>query len=109
MNLPNRERAFVDPSKLRDYVLNTEHERGGSKAEVLERFGFTPNNYEELESEIRGHLDSEVDRTRSTDYGDRYEIRMNLSTPVGRSLWIRTIWQIDTGTDYPRLITLFPD
>jgi hypothetical protein len=27
----------------------------------------------------------------------------------GRILTVRTIWQIDEGTDFPRFITLFPD
>ena len=46
---------------------------------------------------------------RSSPYGVRYEIRAPLRTPVGRELMVRTIWQIDEGTDVPRLITLFPD
>ncbi len=32
-----------------------------------------------------------------------------LSTPIGRQLLVRTVWQIDQGTDFPRLITLIPD
>ena len=39
----------------------------------------------------------------------RYEIRMTLQTPLGIPLMVRTIWQIDHGTDVPRLITLYPD
>ena len=46
---------------------------------------------------------------RETPYGRRYEIRAFLETPSNRSLMVRTIWQIDQGTDYPRFITLFPD
>ncbi|MGH7450629.1 MAG: DUF6883 domain-containing protein [bacterium] len=38
-----------------------------------------------------------------------YEIRAPLQTPSGRTLIVRTIWQIDEGTDVPRLITLVPD
>ncbi|WP_371260403.1 hypothetical protein [Anabaena sp. 90] len=33
----------------------------------------------------------------------------NLLTPINRPLLVKTVWQIDTGTDFPRLITLFPD
>lgn len=109
MKLPNSVGAVIEPSKLRDYVLNTEHKRGGSKAIALARFGFTPENWPDLEAELRRHIDNDIDTMRGTDYGDRYEIRMNLTGPTGRSIWARTIWQIDIGTNFPRLITLFPD
>jgi hypothetical protein len=33
---------------------------------------------------------------------------MTLQTPIGQPLAVRTIWQIDDGTDIPRLITLIP-
>jgi hypothetical protein len=46
---------------------------------------------------------------RPTDYSVRYEIRMTLQTPRGEPLTIRTIWQIDIGTEFLRLITLYPD
>ena len=55
------------------------------------------------------NLDMEVDVARATAYGMRYEIRMVLQTPIAGHLTLRTIWQIDDGVDYPRLITLYPD
>ena len=55
------------------------------------------------------NLDMEVDVARATAYGMRYEIRMVLQTPIAGHLPLRTIWQIDDGVDYPRLITLYPD
>jgi hypothetical protein len=51
----------------------------------------------------------EVDVVRTTEYGTRYEIRMTLQTPRGLPLMLRTIWQIDGGTDVPRLTTLYLD
>lgn len=51
----------------------------------------------------------DVDIVKETPYGTRYEVRAALVTPVGRQLFTRSIWQIDRGTDRPRLITLFPD
>ena len=59
--------------------------------------------------DIRGALETEVDMARRTDYGMRNEIRMLLQTPVGMPLTVLTIWQINDGTDVPRLITLHPD
>ncbi|MBI5032536.1 MAG: hypothetical protein HZB51_18580 [Chloroflexi bacterium] len=110
MKIPNREHAVIASEKIVEYLLNTEHRRGGSKARLLAEFGYTTKNWQRLESDIRMyHLSVDVNVTRITDYGTRYEIHAPIETPIGRSLWVRTIWQIDEGKDYPRLITLVPD
>ena len=110
MKLPNRERAVIASDKLIEYLLNTTHKRGGTKARLLGQFGYGPDNWRQLETDIRQyHLESEVDTVRETPYGTRYEIHAILKTPSGRTLNVRTIWQIDQGTGFPRLITLYPD
>ncbi len=109
MELPNRALAVISQEKLTDYLLNTGHKRGGTKARLLEQFGYVVQNWRQLEADIRGGLGAEVDVVRTTEYGTRYEIRMTLQTPLGSPLTVRTIWQIDDGTDVPRLITLYPD
>lgn len=110
MKLPNRKLALIARDKLTDYVLNVTHRRGGPKARLLARFGYHLGNSDQLAADIRTyHVESDVEAEYTTPYGVRYEIRASLQTPSGRNLTIRTIWQIDTGTDFPRLITLFPD
>lgn len=110
MKLPNRERAVIAPEKLVTYILNIEHRRGGTKARLLAQFGYNATEPERLELDIRRyHLDVDVAIARQTEYGIRYEISAPLQTPIRRSLKVRTIWQIDQGTDFPRLITLVPD
>lgn len=110
MKLPNREHAQISSDKLTEYIPNTEHERGGTKARLLVRVGYTKDNWERLENDIRSyHLDVEIDVIRQTLYGVRYEIRAPLQTPSGRSLMVRTIWQVDIGQQVPRLVTRIPD
>jgi hypothetical protein len=110
MKIPNAESAIISQEKIRQYLLNTEHRRGGSKAALLLSFGYTSDNWTRLADDLRiYHLTGDVTVVRETPYGTRYEIRAPLITPIGRSLTVYSIWQIDTGTDYPRLITLFPD
>jgi Domain of unknown function (DUF4926) len=109
MQLPNRALASIEQEKLTEYLLNTRHKRGGTKARLLAQFGYTVWNWKRLEADIRSGLGTEVDLVRSTEYGTRYEIRMTLQTPLGVSLTVRTIWQIDDGREVPRLITLYPD
>jgi hypothetical protein len=110
MKVPNVAQAIIHPDKLYGYLLDTGHKRGKSKAALLLSFGYTPENWQQLESDLRQyHLTAEVTAVRETPYGIRYEIQAILITPNGRPLQVRTIWQVDTGTDYPRFITLFPD
>lgn len=110
MKIPNRENAETAPEKLTEYLLNVGHRRGGPKAHVLSEFGYNAENWQRLVDDLRMfHLSREVDSVRATLYGTRYEIRAPLLTPVGRWLTVRSVWQIDEGTDIPRLITLFPD
>ncbi|MDJ0901759.1 MAG: hypothetical protein QNJ55_23460 [Xenococcus sp. MO_188.B8] len=55
------------------------------------------------------HLNADVDIVKETAYGVKYEVRAALITPTSKQLFVRTVWQIDKGTDLPRLITLIPD
>jgi hypothetical protein len=109
MELPNRALAVSAQETLTDYLLNTGHKRGGTKARLLERFGYTVQNWGPLEADIRSGLETEVDVVRTTEYGMRYDIRMTLQAPLGVPLRLRTIWQIDDGTNVPQLMTLYPD
>ena len=109
MQLPNRALAIIAQEKLTQYLLNTRHKRGGTKAQLLAQFGYAVQNWRQLEADIRSGLDTEVDLVRPTEYGMRYEIHMTLQTPLGVPLTVRTIWQIDDGREVPRLITLYPD
>jgi hypothetical protein len=110
MKIPNADRAVIEPSKLTEYLLNSEHKRGGTKAKLLILFGYSLENWQQLESDIRRfHLVVDVNVVKETMYGVRYEISANLLTPIDRQLFVKTVWQIDKGTDFARLITLVPD
>ncbi|MEA5619919.1 hypothetical protein VB711_19015 [Cronbergia sp. UHCC 0137] len=110
MKIPNSNIAVIESSKLTEYLLNTDHKRGGSKAKLLIQFGYSPDKWQQLEADIRKfHLTVDVNMVKETVYGTRYEVSANLVTPINRELLVKTIWQIDTGTDFPRLITLIPD
>lgn len=110
MEIPNSDRAVIEPLKLTEYLLNIEHKRGSAKAKLLLQFGYSLDNWHQLEADIRSfHLSADVNVVKETAYGTRYEVSAYLLTPIGRPLLVRTVWQIDMGTDFPRLITLVPD
>jgi hypothetical protein len=108
--LPNVDRAVIARSKLEEYLLNPAHRRGASKARLLLAMGYRAQDWKQLEAHIREqHLTVEVASTTQTDYGPRFEIVAPLQGPLGKLVTFRSIWQIDIGTDAPRLITMHPE
>ncbi len=109
MKLPNGDRAVIAPAKLRDYLLNISHRSGVSKARLLHSMGYTRRDWTRLEADLRSqHLTSDAVLDGADEYGVSYAIETSLTGPVGRPVVFRSIWQIDSGTDIPRLITMYP-
>jgi len=110
MKIPNNDYAIIEKSKITDYLLNINHQRGGSKAKMLINYGYSLENWQQLESDIRKfHLNAEVSIIKETPYGTRYEIISEILTPIHKPLLMKTVWQIDKGTELPRLITMIPN
>jgi len=108
MTVPNADRAIIASEKLTGYLLNVSHKRGGPKARMLLSVGYRSDNPQSLESDLRvQHLSLDVTRTHNA-YGVVYEIEGPINTPSGRSVRFRSVWQVDTGTDVPRFITMYP-
>lgn len=109
MRIPNADKAIIAPEKLRDYLLNPAHRRGATKAKLLLACGYKTAEWRMLESDLRAqHLTADVTVARENPYGKRFEISAPLATPSGRRILFQSVWQIDKGTDVPRLITLYP-
>lgn len=109
MRVPNAERAIVSSEKLTGYLLNLSHKRGSAKARLLLGFGYRSDNAGALEADLRSqHLSLDVTGTSTNQYGVVYEIDGPVTTPSGRAVQFRSVWQIDTGADVPRFITMYP-
>ena len=109
MTVPNADRAIVAADKLTGYLLNVSHKRGGAKARLLLSVGYRADNPQVLESDLRTqHLSLDVTRTHESAYGVVYEIEGPIRTPSGRDVRFCSVWQVDTGTDVPRFITMYP-
>ncbi|MGY6528704.1 MAG: DUF6883 domain-containing protein [Cyanobacterium sp.] len=108
--IPNFHRAIIEKSKITDYLLNINHKRGSSKAKMLLNYGYSPDNWQQLELDIRKfHLSAEVYIIKETPYGIRYEIISEILTPINKKLLLKSVWQIDQGLEIPRLITMIPE
>ncbi|MPY87551.1 MAG: hypothetical protein GEU99_06495 [Luteitalea sp.] len=109
MTVPNADRAIIAVEKLTGYLLNMSHKRGAAKARLLLGVGYRPDASHLLESDLRAqHLSLDVTRTSENAYGVVYEIEGPIRTPSGKTVRFCSIWQIDTGSDVPRFITMYP-
>ena len=62
-----------------------------------------------LEADLRSqHLPLDVTGTSTNPFGTLYEIEGAIRTPSGRVVRFCSVWQIDTGADVPRFITMYP-
>ena len=112
--LVNADRAVIEEEKLVDYALNPDHVLGRHKARVFARaLGFDGSNWRLLRSAILSELpQSPATRSSETPFGTKYEVRVTVTGPRGRTADVVTIWQYDkqgdgTQSEAPRLVTLY--
>ena len=105
MKLPAN--AVIASEKLTGYLLRKLPEN--DKSGFLAQAGYTLNNPERLATDLRNQiLIHEAEFRESTEYGDKYSIRGELSGPNGRKLKVATIWMIEDATKLTKFITLYP-
>lgn len=108
--IPNYEKAFIDPAKIKKYILSSLHPIGRFKAALFQRMGYTEENWEQLIYDIRQyHLPLEAKPVEKTKYGQKYEINGLIRGPNGKIVMLRSIWIILKGEDIPRFITIYPE
>lgn len=109
MSIPNADRAIIADERLTEYLLSASHKRGGAKARLLMSLGYQTTVPERLVADLRAqHLSLDATRTSLNAYGVSYRIEGEIATPSGKSVRFCSIWQIDTGTETPRFITMYP-
>ncbi len=108
--LPNSDRAFIDPAKIRDYVLSPEHPIGRFKAALFLGMGYTKDNWQRLMDDIRSfHLPLDAIPVETNLFGQKYAIRGIITGPNGRRVMLRTIWIILKAEDFGRFVTIYPE
>jgi hypothetical protein len=106
MKLPTD--AQIAPEKLTRYLLVKRPL--GDKSEFLKQAGYTLDNPERLEEDIRRQiLILDAVSVEKTNYGELFEIRGSLAGPNTRVLKVKTIWMQEFGTGITKFITLYPD
>ena len=106
--IPNSLLAVTDHNKIQWYLLNSKHPRGKEKAKVfISVLGYHYENWGTFSDQIFDKLQtSEISKYEVTQYGTRYKVPMRIDGLKGKNMVINTVWQVDNGTDVPRLITI---
>jgi hypothetical protein len=85
------------------------HPDNGGKAAFFAALGFDREEWETLAEALRKFaLTAEVSKSMETVHGKKYIADGDIENPSGKAAWVRTIWIIDAGTDFPRLVTAYP-
>lgn len=113
-HLPNYAQAIIEDSKLLEYALSPESERGRHKAKRFEHIlGFNLANWQMLKQAILAALPYHESVLRSeTPFGIKYSVSLPIIGANGQKAEVLTVWQFDrqsdgTLNDWPRLVTLY--
>ena len=107
--LPAVERAYIEPTKVRDYLLSSVHPVGRFKAVVFQALGYKPEEWERLRDDLLAlaRTTAAVPGQAST-FGQKYEVSGTLRGPNGREARFTSVWLVPAGHEAPRFITAFP-
>ncbi len=107
--LKNADRAIIDERKVRDYLLNPLHARGGHKARMFAAaLGYRQFDHARLIKQIReGILRHEAVPIDHGPHGQRFRVEIPITGPAGSAI-VRTLWIIRTDEDVPRLSSAYP-
>lgn len=108
MKIPGGERAIVEESKVRDYLLSPEHRIGGAKARFFAQLGFDQSNWALLHRELNRFATEGAQLGATTQFGQKYVVPGSIQGPSGRSAQVVVVWIVLNGEDFPRLVTAYP-
>ena len=111
MQIPNADRAVIDPIKLHGYLLSHSHQVGRFKAAFFLALGCSPEDWRRLEADLRSqHLPKDATPGELTSYGQKYAIRATLVGPSGgRAADVVSVWFVRRGEEFPRLVTAYAE
>jgi uncharacterized protein DUF6883 len=103
MFVPNAAQAVIAAPKITDYLL-----KNPGKAKFFLAFGFTLAQWQELHNALLWHVVThEYVEEILLDDGVKYVVEGLLQSPDGRNPQVRSVWMIDGGRSYPRLISAY--
>lgn len=109
MSLPRYEEAVIPEAKFTKYALNPERDVNKARA-FKEALGYDLSNYQELIQNIRDNLPNYEARKKSNlGFGERYEVKMQIKGPNGKTAKVLTAWIDDKDTGEMRMVSAYVD
>ena len=109
--MPNSDKAITAKEKFMNYSLDYNNPNAVGKAEAYERgLGFNKSNAESLISQIDAAVKSGTNspiEIISSGFGTKYKFRIPVKGINGMIKNVIAVYQIDAGSEIPRLITNF--
>jgi hypothetical protein len=110
LQIPNADRAIINPAKLHGYLLSRTHPVGRFKSAFFFALGYSSDGWLRFEADLRTqHLRQNATAEALTPYGQKYSIRATLTGPSGRSADVVSVWVIRRGEEIPRFVTAYPE
>ena len=109
VSMPNHQNAVTPKEKFTSYSLDYDNPNAKGKAEAYEKtLGFNKSNADELIKQIDQAIKTESVspiEVSSTEFGVKYKYRIPVKGVNGQIKNVIAVYQIDKGTDIPRMIT----
>ncbi len=110
MRLPAAKRAFIDPTKLGDYLLSAEHPIGRFKAAVFRAAGYARADWDQLRTDLLARAQTgEVSLGGTTRFGSKYLVRDRLGRSGGQPVRVISVWIVRAAEGFPRFVTAYPE
>jgi uncharacterized protein YukE len=111
--LPAFGKVEIDPRKFTQYSMDASNSTAGGKWKGFEDLGYDVHSTEgraTAAQDVTAQLEAQLSTapavlTAKTKFGPRYRVAVEIVGSNGRRATLTTYWQIDNGSDRPRLIT----
>jgi hypothetical protein len=111
--LPNGAAATIDLAKFDRYSMDPNNTGNGGKWKAFQALGYDVQTEggrtagaQNVVNQLREKLaTTPASLGKSSTFGPRYEVRIEIKGPNGREGTLQTVWQTDVGSSAPRLIT----
>jgi hypothetical protein len=111
--LPEAPAAAIDEAKFLRYSMDPGNPNNQGKWKAWSQLGYDVDDLtnrgaasQDVIRQVREQLGRVPAREgKATDFGRRFEVEIPITGPNGRSGTLFTVWQFDTGTTTPRMIT----
>lgn len=100
--------SIIATSKLTRSLLVPQAK--GDKSNFLATAGYDLDGVDRLMDDLRTHvLTGDAQPLQTTEHGQYYALRGDLTGPNGRTLHVRTIWMKEHLSQHTKFITLIPE